>query len=225
MIQKRFPQKSCNINHSAGFSLVETIVAVAIIAGAVTGPLYLAYLGIRSGRDAKSELIATQLAAEALELVQAKRNSIGAATQTTTAGNWISPVVNRCQSAAPQFGCIIDAVDTDANGDLQDTAFISCNNAQCRTGVPLRDIAEMYQGEASKFYRQKSGNIPSPQWTKTPYRRVTTVDYVDPVSGAITTTATNQVRVTSTVTYPRANGSFATVQISTDLYNWFPYLP
>lgn len=202
-----------------GFSLVETIVSIAILAAAITGPLYLAYLGIRSSRDAKNELIATNLAAEALELVQARRNSIAAGTPPTPPSNatWIAPVVTACGG---QYGCVIDVTMQDNTGKLLDSAFISCP-AGC---IGTRDYARMYLRSNSGIYRQSDANNMNPnQWVTTPYRRIVRVSYIAD-NGSISASPTRQVTATATVSYLRANGTTGVVEIATDLYNWFPQL-
>ena len=61
--------------HASGFSLLETLVAVGILIGAVLGPLSLASSSINAASLAKNQIIATNLAAEAMEIVRNKRDS------------------------------------------------------------------------------------------------------------------------------------------------------
>lgn len=207
-----------------GFSLVETIVAITVLTVAITGPIYLAYLGIRASRDAKNELVATQLAAEALEAIQARRNSIAATTDVTT-NTWMSEMLaspaGTCDTAN---GCVVDITQKDMPlGIISANAIVECPNAACiTTSGSAKDYGRMYYSAASKFYRQ--GNFtPGGTYQRTPYRRIIRMNYVD-ANGNPTTTATDQVRVTATVTYERPNGFLGSVSISQDLYNWFPRL-
>ena len=58
----------------AGFTLLETIVALAIIAAAMSGPITLATRGILSAKFAKSRLVSANLSQEGLELVRKVRD-------------------------------------------------------------------------------------------------------------------------------------------------------
>src|SRR3989344_3040419 len=58
-----------------GFTLLETIVALAVITAAVVGPVVLITSGLISFGFAKNKLIALNLAQEGLELVRAIREN------------------------------------------------------------------------------------------------------------------------------------------------------
>jgi prepilin-type N-terminal cleavage/methylation domain-containing protein len=203
-------------HRSRGFSLIETLVAISILTSAITGPLYLAYLGIRSSRDAENELVATHLAAEALEIVQARRNAIAATTETLDSTDWFAQIYSRCDTAN---GCAVDVTEIVNGGPEADmvsnNAIVECPNATCVSGS--RVYTNVYFHDTNKVFRQGDFNA-SGQYSPTPYARKVTMSYV-PGPGA-----SRQARVTSTVTYTRANGTIGTVQVSTDLYNWFPEL-
>lgn len=60
-----------------GFSLLETMVALAVLMMAITGPLTLGFTSIKASALAKNNLIAANLAQEGLELVKAyKMNNV-----------------------------------------------------------------------------------------------------------------------------------------------------
>ena len=59
----------------AGFTLIETVVALALLVGALAGPVTLATRSIFHTRFSKNKLIATHLAAESIEIVRQKRDS------------------------------------------------------------------------------------------------------------------------------------------------------
>ncbi|OHA08382.1 MAG: hypothetical protein A3B37_01610 [Candidatus Sungbacteria bacterium RIFCSPLOWO2_01_FULL_59_16] len=59
----------------AAFTLIETVVAVAVISAAVVGPFALATRGIASASLSKNRLVAANLAQEGIELVRAVRDN------------------------------------------------------------------------------------------------------------------------------------------------------
>ena len=59
----------------AGFTLIETVVALAVITGALVGPFLLSSRSIFNARYAKSRLIAANLAQEGIELIRSYRDN------------------------------------------------------------------------------------------------------------------------------------------------------
>ncbi|OHA08412.1 MAG: hypothetical protein A3A44_00210 [Candidatus Sungbacteria bacterium RIFCSPLOWO2_01_FULL_60_25] len=58
-----------------GFTLVETVVALAVITGALVGPFLLSSRSIFNARYAKSRLIAANLAQEGIEIIRSYRDN------------------------------------------------------------------------------------------------------------------------------------------------------
>lgn len=87
-----------NSRKAAGFSLLETLVALAVLTAAVTGPMSLATVSIRSASLAHNNIIASFLAEEGIELVRARRDA-------TTYADWLADV-GVCTAVAP---CVADA--------------------------------------------------------------------------------------------------------------------
>lgn len=65
-----------NIKYSQGFSMVESLVAIAVLLIAIVGPLTIAINSIQYSNVAKDKLQATYLAQEQLELMVARQHSI-----------------------------------------------------------------------------------------------------------------------------------------------------
>ena len=63
------------MSETKGFSLIETLVAITVLIGAIAGPLTLASQGIKAASLFKNQLIASNLAQEGMELVHAKRDA------------------------------------------------------------------------------------------------------------------------------------------------------
>ena len=68
---------------TAGFTMVETLVAISILLLAIVGPLTIASRSIVSAAFARDQIVAFHLAREAVELVRNKRDS-----NTITNTNW-----------------------------------------------------------------------------------------------------------------------------------------
>ena len=65
-----------NAKYSQGFSMVESLVAIAVLLIAIVGPLTIAINSIQYSNVAKDKLQATYLAQEQLELMVARQHSI-----------------------------------------------------------------------------------------------------------------------------------------------------
>ncbi len=61
--------------HIPAFTLVETLVSVAILTIAISGPLSVALFASAHAKDTKNKMIATWLAEEAIEIVRNKRDT------------------------------------------------------------------------------------------------------------------------------------------------------
>ncbi len=61
--------------YKKGFTLIETLVAISILAIAIVAPMTLASKTLFTAQYAKDQMVATQLAQEAIEIVRAKRDA------------------------------------------------------------------------------------------------------------------------------------------------------
>ncbi|MBU3926040.1 prepilin-type N-terminal cleavage/methylation domain-containing protein [Patescibacteria group bacterium] len=84
-----------------GFTILETLVAVAILALAITGPLELAFKGISYTKLSQNQIIASYLAQEGMELIRNIRDS----NKINHDPNWLNNLSN-CIS--PNL-CYVDA--------------------------------------------------------------------------------------------------------------------
>jgi prepilin-type N-terminal cleavage/methylation domain-containing protein len=82
-----------------GFTLLETIVAVSVLALAISGPLTLASYAIHLGGYSQNQITAFYLAEEAVEYIKNKRDN-----NVLSNADWLNEI-SVCQSAS---GCIID---------------------------------------------------------------------------------------------------------------------
>lgn len=103
-----FKQKN---NNKRGFTLIEAMVAIAILLIAITGPLVLARQGLMSSRLAKNQIISFYLAQDAIEYVRSIRDS-----NFLSGSNWLSN--------------LSDCVDGYCQVDVTTSTISSCG-AQC----------------------------------------------------------------------------------------------
>ena len=103
-----------------GFSLIETLVAITILIGAITGPLTLASQGIKAASLFKNQLIASNLAQEGMELVHAKRDS-----NILGGKGWTDTIIDTCGGD----GCYASYTPTDNTPNQ--ISFQSCDTSGC----------------------------------------------------------------------------------------------
>ncbi len=183
------------------FTLIETMIAVAILTLAVSGPLYTANRAIVSAQTARDQLTASYLAQEGIEYVRQMRDNeflaayhAGGATVSSTAwGNFItgsdSAAITQCRAST----CTLDPSRLMGTGS--GFALETCSGTSCK---PLY--------LANGIYTLQSGIIGA---TETPFTR--TVQAVD-------ISATDE-RIISTVSWSYHNVPY-TITIYDHLTPW-----
>ena len=96
-----------------GFTLIETLVAVLLLAVAIVGPLTIASKGLTATLVAKDQFIGFYLAQDAIEQVRFLRDSACLATPGDStgcpSGVWLSGL-NNCLVSVNPNGCILDSL-------------------------------------------------------------------------------------------------------------------
>src|SRR3990167_8477618 len=87
------PCSMLHISYEGGFTIIETLVAIAILALAVTGPMALAERGLVAARAAGQEVVAFYLAQEAFEFIKNVRD--GNVLTDGGGESWLNGL-NRC---------------------------------------------------------------------------------------------------------------------------------
>lgn len=192
-------------NAQRGFTLVEALVAIMILAFAIVGPFTLSAQSLRASRDARDELTATYLASEAIEIVHNIRDNNSADDATANHTNWMNNISANC---LPN-GCVTDITEQQSvappSNIWKSSALVACPPGLCP------DRSDIYFNPVTGLYRQGSSALAAP-WQKTSYSRFLT----------ITVVSANQIHLTSTVTYLGYGNKRRTLSIGEDFYNWFP---
>ncbi len=138
----------------AGFTLVETMVAISILSLAVTGPLLIAQKGLGSSIYARDQITAFYLTQEAVEYVRNVRDS-----NRITGAAWLSQF-GGCKEDGSGRKCQIDSqyADFSAGG-----AIAACPGGVC----PVLSL-----NTASNVYGYGSGG----DWKPTIFTRTVSID-------------------------------------------------
>ncbi|MDO8520573.1 MAG: type II secretion system protein [bacterium] len=206
-----------------GFTLVETIVSLALLSFAVAGPMTLAAHSIKASGAAKNELIATHLAEEGLEVVRNLRDNSSAEDNGDRDGLgegfvWMQNIFGNCKFA---WGCAIDITQHVPSGTNGVWSLTPPNRYNAIILCPGNCAAEsvVYFNPGTGLYRQSENALGSP-WVRTQFTRTIFMTGIDDPNEP-----ERQVRVTAVVTYAGYGGIIRTIRVTQDVYNWFPYLP
>ncbi len=108
---------------SRGFTLVETLVAIAIIMIAIVGPFYSVQQAIMVAYTSRDQLIASSLAQEAAEYIYFLRDNNYLATR-----GWTT-YIDKCTST---YGCVVDPSQHDQTlGDPTTNSVVACSSGGC----------------------------------------------------------------------------------------------
>lgn len=183
-----------NILHkknSKGFTLVETLVSLAIFSSAIVGMIVVTSQGINDTNYAKNKLVATALSQEGIEIVRNVRDSALLSDTTGTQG-WATFIsaINPCLSIA----CAIDPLYT----DISDLTIVQCSaDDEC---VLSRDEL------SGTAYYETTGNDDSN------FSRFIEINEL--ADG-------NTVEIVSTVEWTQGSGGKKQVESKEYLTNWF----
>ncbi len=179
---------------SPGMTLVETLVAVSILTVAIVAPMTLTMQSLSAAYYARDQVIASNLAQEAIESVRAVRDAniliLALGVSDTCIADVGSPPMHLMCGIPIDEPFTIDA----------------------RTDPP--DI-ERCSGECAKLKTDNNLYGHDNAWTiETPFRRTVHAEYV---SGG-----TDEIRVTVTVTRENAVRDAPPVVLHENLYRWVP---
>lgn len=194
---------SMNPRLNSGFTLVETLVAVAILGTAIVGPFVAIQTALKASYAARDQLVATMLAQEGIEYVRGVRDSnylYNIKNPTLTAKSWLQGV----DGTGGSVDCV-DAVPTDGTARrclVDPTAATSirlCDSNGAGTCDRLNYVPSL------RIYTQAT---PSGYVASTFTRSVT----LSPIGA-------NEMQVTVVVTFTSARQGY-TVTLTERLSNW-----
>ena len=191
------------ISYGGGFTIIETLIAIAILALALTGPMALAERGLVAARAAGQEVVAFYLAQEAFEFIKNVRD--GNVLTGGSGESWLKGL-NKCMEGG---GCGIDAT-----AEKQEEQIVSCDgdNADCvlskHLGTPV--VYEHLKGLYG--YPQKRGKgKESGDWEKTMFRRKVFISELNDT----------EVQMSVSVSWNPGAGGERTITIGGNMLNWY----
>jgi len=183
------------IERARGMTLIETLVAITILSLSIIGPMALTMQSLSSAYYARDQVIAANLAQEAIESVRAVRDgnilSIALSSSATCGG---SPMHLLC--GFPTIG----PSGVDFMIDTRTNTMTACS------GV----CPKLKTDSAQTFYGYPGGGETG--WTDTVYRRTVHAEFVSP--------GTDEVRLTVTVARDDGVHQLPPTVISENLYRW-----
>lgn len=178
---------------SSGFTLIETLVAVALLSIAVVAPMSLASKSLSSARYARDQITAFYLAQEAIEALRSIRDAqiLLIAQSASGAPDIFGPIPH------DNSPFIIDARKTDPG-----SAITSCSGETC----PSLQTNHL-------LYGYESG------WENTHFTRTVRACFIQS-NGSCASAATGELRVSVTVEWQAGPIQKRTFSISENLYRW-----
>lgn len=184
-----------------GFTLVETMVAIGVLAIALVGPFVAIRTALVASYVARDQLIASQLAQEGMEYIRSVRDGNYLNGRAWLDGfNTVTQNRNRCFSVTttdPTGSCALDPIRGDFhNAAPADQGMVGYTAFSGTGGIPLLNL------NTSSLYTQQAG-------TATSFRR----------GVKIATMSANEVRITVTVSWTTSGQTYSVV-VTDYLQDW-----
>lgn len=196
---------------SAGFTLIETVVAFAVIMAALIGPVSLITKGIIDITFSRNRLIALNLAQEGIELVRLARDN-NVFCDYLDGG--IEGSIDWNHDPGAGFGNKLDAQPTEGTPDDREADAFDVIADTCGASTLISaDFGNYISSNPQKLRIDASGLYQYSVGTETPFDRRISID-TRMVGGR-----PDIMEVTSVVTWSE-RGRTRTVTLQDKLYNW-----
>jgi prepilin-type N-terminal cleavage/methylation domain-containing protein len=182
--------------HSRGFTLIETLLAVLILATAIAGPLTIASKGLSAALVAKDQTTAFYLAQDAIEFVRFARDTN--ILSGATAEEWLIGAGANLTECTGSNGCRLDSLQHSPVPDPE--AYDSASNYQ---NDPL------FFNEANRHFTYNN----STSNTRTIFSRQ--VKIITPVEGQA-----DEAQVEVNISWRGLSGKVNTITVREHLLNW-----
>lgn len=179
-----------NYDSQKGMTLIETLVAITILSVAIVAPMSLTMQSLASAYYARDQIVASNLAQEAIESVRAARDSNILRLALNDPDPTCTPTTLLC--GFPTIG--IDGVDFII--DTRTNEMTPCNGTCPR----------LQTDPDQSLYGYQSG------WGDTAYRRTIHAEFLDE--------SQNEIRLTVTVTRVDGLHTMPPVVLYENLYRW-----
>ena len=174
----------------AGFTLVETLVAITLITIAIVAPMGLTVQSLEAAYYARDKITASNLAQEGLEGIRSVRDGNVLATAKGTVTPLFQGILPACSTA-----CYVDAT-TRPNPTITD----------CGGACPvLRTNGQLYAYDSS--------------WKSTNFTRTLSGCYIQ-TDNTCTAVASDEIRLTVVVSWKTSAYKAQQITLSENLYNW-----
>ena len=179
---------------AGGFTIIEALVAIAILLLSITTPLTIAEKGLAAAEASRHEITAFYLAQEAIEYVRNARDA-NAIAREGGGPNWLQGL-NQCMSAD---GCGIDVTAPPGQ------QIIRC--------MPPTDdcVLSEYTGPVSEL-QGLFGHRTGEGWQRTDFIRNVTLEELQ--NGI-------EAKITATVTWRAGSLGSRTMSVSENILNWY----
>lgn len=202
ILRRRLKWLAARRRAAAGFTLIETFVAILILMTALAGALSLASNGFNSSDVAGDQITASYLAQDAVEYVRYVRDSTCINTPDDGCAQWLSKL-SACTSGSCYF---------DSSGDYT----IGSQSPQPCTGGTCPQMEFDPDSGLYNYATLPSGIIPNSDIgaNNGPSKFTRTV--------TITTPNDYEADINVVVSWAKPSGATAQVDLEEDMFNWEP---
>jgi len=198
-----------------GFTLIEALVSISILALAIIGPLSLASTSMAAAQIARDQLVAFYLSQEGIEIVRNQRDT----NRVDGAHTWYYGWLNTCNSTEGKCATIVDGSESTVERRIKplncvwhSTSGVALDEPTITDCLGKTDAILRYNTNTSSSGDQIGlyGHNTSLGWDDTGFSRVVFV---------MGQTTDREVTVTSITRWTMRNGNARTVRLTEKLFH------